>query len=420
MKNYRMLFLSLLLSLVCTCAARAAADAVTQWNLHAVQAVSAAGSARPGPSGSVDIAMMHAAVYDAVQAITGEYQPYRANIPGAHGSPAAAAAAAASHILLNRFPSQSSDLAAKYNAYLTANNISPLDPGIAVGQQAAAAIIEARRCEGMFPGPAGTFVGSTGIGKWRPTGPAFSAMSPGPWFGVLCPFTLESPDQFASDGPPALTSNQYAREYNEVKAYGVKIGSARSPEQTDMALFWSGNFTVMMNASLRQVSEARIADVSDSSRLFAMATMATADAMIATWNEKVQYNFWRPETAIQNGALDGNPKTEGDPTWAPLLPNPPYPDYGSGANAYTASTMYAIERFFGTDDVSLTITTTAGAAQQKTRSFDSLSQVMDEVVDARIFLGYHFRFADVRSRRLGHSVAKWGHQNYFRPSTGND
>jgi hypothetical protein len=420
MRKSRSLLLSILLSLVCTGIARA--DAVAEWNAHAVQATLTAGTARPGPSGVLDIAVVHAAVYDAVQSITGEYRPYHISVPGAHGSPDAAAATAAYLVLLNRFPGQIVDLTNKYNAYLAANGLSILDPGVSVGTQAANAIIALRAGDGAFPSPAPPpFTGSTAIGQWRPTPAAFSPMNPGPWLGQVRPFTIESPDQFLSDGPPALESNQYARDYKEVKAYGSQTGSSRSASQTDLALFWGGNFVVMMNATVRQLALTHALDISDSSRLFAMTTMANADTTIAVWNEKVHYNFWRPINAIREGDADGNDKTEGHSTWTPLVANPPYPDYGSGANGFSASTMHAVARFFGTEQLNFSIDTTNFANTTiDTREYSDVTQVMDEVVDARIWLGIHFRFADVCSRRLGHNVAKWGHHNYFRPTTGND
>jgi hypothetical protein len=420
MRKSRMLLLSIFLSLVCTGIAHA--DAVTEWNAHAVQATLTAGASRPGPSGAIDVAVVHAAIYDAVQSITGEYTPYNAAVPGAHGSPDAAAATAAYLVLLNRFPGQAGDLTTKYNTYLAANGLSIFDPGVAVGTQAANAIIALRNGDGAFPGGPLTFAGENEIGKWRPTPTAFSLMNPGPWLGQVRPFTIESPDQFLSDGPPALDSNQYARDYKEVKKYGGPLNSCcRSGEQTDLALFWGGNFGVMMNATVRQLATSHALDVSDSSRLFAMTTMANADTVIAVWNEKVHYNFWRPVTAIREGDSDGNDKTDGDTTWSPLVATPPYPDYGSGANGFSSSTMHAVARFFGTEQLSFTIGTTNSANTSiDTREYTDVTQVMDEVVDARVWLGIHFRFADVCSRRLGHKVAKWGHHNYFRPTTGND
>lgn len=393
------------------------ADAVSDWNAIAVQATVTAGAARPGPTGVIDIAMVHAAIYDAVQAIERRYQPYYVDIPNATGSPVAATAKAARDVLVNRFPAQATALDTAYQNFLIANGISPTDPGISVGERAAAGIIAVRSCDGAFPNPAPPpFVGGTGIGVWRPTPPANSPMNPGPWLGQVTPFLLTRPSQFRADPPPALTSNHYRQDYDEVKAVGSLNSTVRTPAQTDQAHFWAGNFGVMLNKLTRDLSVQHVNDIAESSRLFAMADLAMADAIIAVWNDKAHYVFWRPSTAIQNGEFDGNPNTAGDPAWTPLIANPPYPDHTSGANGITAAGTRALENFFRTDRMEMLITTTNTVpTNQDTRSFSRFSDVAQEVVDARIYLGIHFRFADEGSRRLGRRVADFGSRNYFRP-----
>jgi hypothetical protein len=399
-------------------ASMAKGDVVSDWNAIAVQATLTAGSTRPGPSGVLDIAMVHAAIYDAVQAIEGEYEPYYVDIPGASGSPIAAAAKAARDVLVNRFPTQTAALDAAFNNYLAANGISTDNQGIAVGARAAAAIIALRACDGSFPNPAPPpFIGGTGIGDWRPTPPANLSMNPGPWLGVVTPFTLTRPSQFRSKPPPPVTSKQYATEYNEVKNLGALNNSTRTAKQTDQAHFWAGNFVVMLNGLVRQLSDTQVDNVADSSRLFAMTSMAQADAIINVWNDKAHYNYWRPITAIHNGHVDGNGRTTGDPTWNSLIANPPYPDYSSGANGITGATMGALEKYFKNDDLKFSITTTnTGPTNEDTRNFLSLSSAAQEVVDARVYLGIHFRFADEASRTLGYKVADFGHQHFFRPA----
>ncbi len=391
------------------------ADAVSDWNAIAVQSVVTAG--RPGGSGTLDIAMVHAAIYDAVQAIEEDYEPYYVDVPGASGSPIAATAKAARDVLVSRFPAQAAAIDTAYVNYLIANGIPPNDPGVTVGAKVATAVIAFRACDGSFPNPAPPpFIGGTGIGQWRPTPPANSAMNPGPWQGVVAPFTLTRPSQFRSAPPPKLTSRQYATDYNEVKNLGALNNSTRTAAQTDQAHFWAGNTVVMMNAVVRQLSDAQVHDISESSRLFALTSMAQADAIITVWNDKAHYNFWRPITAIQNGHLDGNSRTTGDPTWTSLIAAPPYPDHSSGANGLSGSTMRALENYFKNDDVKFSITTTnTGPTNQDTRNFVSFSGAAQEVVDGRILLGIHFRFADEASRTLGYSVADHAFRNYFRP-----
>lgn len=389
------------------------ADVVSDWNAIAVQA--AVTAARPGGSGTLDVAMVHAAIYDAVQAIEEDYETYLVDIPNASGSPIAAAAKAAHDVLVNRFPTQATALDTAYANYLMANGIPPNDPGVAVGAKAAAAIIASRACDGSFPTAPEPFIGGTGIGQWRPTPPANSAMNPGPWQGVVAPFTLTRPSQFRSPPPPKVTSRQYATDYNEVKSLGALNNSTRTAAQTDQAQFYAGNFLVMMNAVVRHLSDTQVQSISESSRLFALTSMASADAIITVWNDKAHYNFWRPITAIQNGHLDGNSRTTGDPTWNSLIASPPYPDYSSGANGLASSTMRALENYFGNDEIKFSITTTnTGPTTQDTRSFTSFSAAAQEVVDARVLLGIHFRFADEASRTIGYRVADHVFRNYFQ------
>src|SRR5688572_7512195 len=211
MTHTRLLFATLF---IITLTAFARADVVTDWNVTAVQSVVAAGSARPGPSGAIDMAVVHLAMYDAIQAIEGDYTPYYADIRNASGSPIGAAAKAAHDVLVNRFPAQAGPLGVTYTNYLIAQGIPPIDPGIAVGQQAAASIIALRSCDGAFPAAPPPFTGSLAIGQWRPTPPGNLAMNPGPWFGNVTPFLLNRTFQFRSDPPPSLTSRRYTRDYN--------------------------------------------------------------------------------------------------------------------------------------------------------------------------------------------------------------
>lgn len=408
------------IAIVAALASSARADAVSDWNAIAVQATLTAGTARPGPSGVIDVAMVHAAIYDAVQAIEGKYETYYVDIPGADGSLIGATAKAARDVLISQFPAQAVALDATYQNYLVTHGIPLDDPGIAVGTAAAAGIIALRACDGSFPDPAPPpFIGGTGIGVWRPTPPANSPMNPGPWLGVVTPFTMTRPSQFRSPEPPEVTSRQYAKDYNEVKALGRATGSTRTPGQTDQAHFWAGNFGVMLNKLVRDISDAHVDDIADSSRLFALTSMAQADAIINVWNDKAHYVYWRPITAIQNGNIDGNPRTTGDPAWTALIATPPYPDYTSGANGITGATMRALKNFFRRDRMDFSVTTTnTGPTNEDTREFDRFSDAAQEVVDARIYLGIHFRFADEEARTLGTRVADWGYRNFMRPRHG--
>ena len=275
------------------------ADAVSDWNAIAVQTISAATPARPAPVAVLDMAMVHAAVYDAVQAIDRRFKPYHVEIPGASGSPDAAAARAAHDILVNLFPAQMMALDTTYQQYLTDHCLLANDPGVAVGAIAAMGIIALRANDGRFPPNQVPFVGGTTPGEWRPTDsfigtppapPPFSPMLT-PWVANVTPFTLKSGDQWRAKKPPALTSHEYTTAYNEVKALGARFNSSRTPEQTDLGLFWAANYVVLWNRALRNIAGAHVNNIGDSARLFALATLSMADAGITAWDSKVFYIF---------------------------------------------------------------------------------------------------------------------------------
>jgi hypothetical protein len=213
-----------------------------------------------------------------------------------------------------------------------------------------------------------------------------------PWLANVTPFTLTSPSQFRAPTPPSLTSKRYAAAYNEVKAMGAHDNSARTPEQTDLALFWNSNYLVLWNHALRDIVGARTLNIDDSARLLALASLAMADAGITAWDTKFHYVFWRPLTAIQQGDNDGNPETAGDPNWQPLINNPNYPDYTSGANNVTGAVTRMLALYFETDENTFSVGTT----------------------NAGIWEGIHFRFADVQARQQGRHVAQWVFSHFLR------
>jgi len=428
---------TLLGSILCGCltwATPVLADAVSDWNAITSQAVIAAGPVmRPGASIILDYAMVHAAVHDAVQAIEGKYEPYAIVIPGASGSSIAAAATAAHDVLVNRFPLQApgpTGLDATYLAYLAANNLLITDPGVSVGQQAAAGLIALRANDGSFPNPPlPPFNGppNPGPGDWRPT-PSYL---PGPppsgapmlneWLAFMTPFTLTSPDQFRPQtGPPALNSGKYTKDYKEVKRLGSDVNSERTQEQTDLATFWNLNFITQWYLALRDIATAHVDNIADSARLFALASLAGADSAITAWDSKRHFVFWRPVTAIQEGDNDGNPKTEGDVNWHPFINTPNYPDYTSGANNLTGAMAKTLKLFFHTNSFTFEVKSNNPLAVPPTRTYTHFSDPTDDVVEARILQGIHFRTADVVGRKQGRSVAKWVFKNFLRPVGGGD
>lgn len=396
------------------------ADAVTHWNEIAAASVAAG---RPGPIGQADLALVQAAVHDAVQAIEGRFEPYYAEVPGASGSPSAAVAAATHDVLVAFYPTQATTLDTTYFNYL-ANNGLGSDPGLAVGQAVAASIVPLRRLNpNPLPAP---FVGGTGIGEWRPTNsllgspPAPAPFSPmaTPWMGAFDPFTLTGPARFRAPPPPAVTSARYTTDYNEVKLMGSLTNSGRTPAQTDLAYFWTDNFAVQWNRALRAIANTHLHQIGDRARLFALANLAGADALITAWDSKKYYNFWRPVTAIQEGEFDGNANTIGDPAWQSLINNPNYPDYTSGANNITGAMTGTLALFFRRDPMNFEITSNAANVIQRTRSYSRFSQAAQEVVDARVLLGIHFRFADTEARTQGLHVAQWVYGHHLRPTPG--
>lgn len=393
------------------------ADVVADWNAIAVQ--STITGARPGPTGVIDLAIVHAAMYDAVQAIERDYEPYYVEVPGATGNPIAAAARAARDVLISRFPSQIDTINMHYQQYLMTRGIPESDPGVAVGVAAAAGIVAMRACDGSFPTVAPPpFIGGTGIGVWRPAPPANLPMQ-APWLGSVAPFFMTRPTQFRADPPPSVSSRRYAKDYNEVKAVGALNGSTRNPWQTDVAHFYAGNTLVIWNRALRDISNANVSSVAESSRLFALAEMAVADALITSWNDKTHYVFWRPITAIHEGDSDGNQWTDGDANWESLIVTPPYPDYTSGAVNFATAMTRSLEHFFETDVMTFSVTTTNTVPTvQDTRTYHRLSDAAEDVVDARVYSGIHFRFADEAARKQARGIALWGYKNYLRPVRG--
>lgn len=400
----------------------ACSDAVVDWNEIAQQAIV---TGRPGPIGAMDSALVQVAVHDAVQAIDKRFEPYHVEVKRAHGSRSAAAAAAAHGVLVGMYPTQAATLDATYFNYLAAHGLTG-DPGLLVGEQVAAGILPLRRTDPVpLPPP---FTGGTDIGQWRPT-PSFIGNPPAPpsgapmavhWMAGFDPFTLTGPARFRADPPPAVPSERYRKDYDEVKKLGSFGSTDRTPEQKDIAYFYTDNFLAQWNRALRSIATNRLRRTGDTARLFALANLSVADAVITSWDSKKFYNVWRPITAINEGDNDGNPKTAGDPTWQPLINTPNYPDYTSGANNVTGAMTRTLSLFFERDRMTFEVTSLAPLAIQKTRVYNRFSEAADDVVDARIYLGIHFRFADTAARKQGQRVAEWAFNHFLLPLDDDD
>ena len=393
-----------------------AADAVTFWN-----EVASGATASRGPASMTDMAKVHIAIHDAVQAFEGRFEPYCSAIPNAAGSPSAAVAKAARDVLVGVLPLTPAQLAAldaTYTNFLSGNGLLG-DAGIAIGQQAAACILSHRANDGTWPSPAPTFFGESSPGSWRPTTSPPSSMVT-PWLAVVVPFALRESSQLRpAPGPPSLKSGLYTRDYNEVMAVGSKTSTVRTPEQTELANFYSDNFLLLMPRTLRTIAETMGTDLGESGRLFALAHIAAADALISSWDSKVYWNFWRPITAIREGDADGNPNTAGDPAWEPFITTPGYPDYTSGANNLMGSVMRIVELFFRTDQITFVMESKAAAAVNKFKTYHRLSEVTQDVQDVRVYQGIHFRFADEVAYRQGRRSADWAFSHVLKPAGGN-
>jgi hypothetical protein len=294
--------------------------------------------------------------------------------------------------------------------------------GILIGSQAAAAMLAARANDGRNVTGV-VWATSTAAGRWRAVAPLNNSVFA--HFGNVTPLTMKSTDQFTTEGPPAITSAQYATEFNEVKAKGAQSGSTRTAAETSLAGFVGANPLPYMNAGLRGIATAKGLSTAQQARLFAMTSFSSADALIACFNNKGLWNFWRPQTAIREAANDGNPATSPDAGWLSLFATPGYPDEPSGYNCYTAGLWQSARAFFGTDKMSFTLTSPGVPANAAAgnpvgvagspRDYTRFTDVIRDTIDGRILTGFHFRTADVHGAWIGKKVAQWVDKHYFEP-----
>jgi len=405
----------------------ASANEVTRWNEIAVTTVNGQTPITSAPpAGSIFMAMTQGAVYGAVNAIDRHGRPYLVKRRYPMASTDAAAVTAAFRVLDSLFPGQHAMLQAEYDISLAGIPDGPLKrTGIQVGTAAADAML-AEGHDGRTV--IGCTFGSGGAGEWQPLADANGnpLCDPSPWVRDAVPFMVRSATQFRTAGHLDLTSPEYTAEFTEVKNIGSLNSNTRTPEQSHAAAFWQTNPAANYNAIARRLVAERSLGVSDSARLFAMLDLTAADALITTWSDKYARNFWRPITAIRHADIDGNPDTEADPSWIPMfdpsldpaiggsgppLITPPYPEHPSGATAYASASMHALASYFGTDEMSFYATSSRFPGEQ--RPFNRFSDVTNEILQARIWAGIHFRTADVQSANLGREVERYIHTHYF-------
>jgi hypothetical protein len=408
------------------------ASEVSHWNQVAVTTLAAI----PGPNGGappafqINMGMVQGAVYDAVNAIgPKQHQPYLLKARAGAAASIDAAVATAAYDVLSALVSTAPEIAlfpgrAGLLNTLSSEYAESLDAieddafkmqGIAVGHAAAEAMLDAREGDGRFgPSP---WVSNPAPGHWQPqlNAAGQQILDPTPWAGGVKPFLIQSSSQFRSSPPPALDSAQWATEFNEVKSLGRATDSTRTDEQTYIARWWQSAPILSWNEVARQLIEWNDLDAADSARLLALQNLSGADAAINCWNDKYHFDFWRPWNAIPRALEDGNPDTEPDDTWTALL-TAPYPEWTSGHNCLDAAHVAVLQMFFGDDPGSFQITSTfVNPGGPAVRTFDTFSQALAEVIEARIWAGLHYRSADVEGQRLGRNVANYAAENYFQP-----
>ena len=394
-----------------------AQDVVFDWNGHAANAIVTVANLPP-PRAMIRLAMVHVAMYDSVNAIEGyPFAPYavRPDVV-TPASPEAASVAAAHDVLVALFPGQQADLDVKYATSLAAIADGPAKTnGISVGQEVAAGILLFRATDGRDA--VVTYTPGSGPGVWNPTPPAFLPAQ-APEVAQVRPWTLNSPSQFRAEPPPDLTSDTWVRDYNETKSVGVATGSTRTPEQTDLARFISDQPVLQWNRAWRGISASQGLMLVDNARLFALLTTAVSDAMIACWDSKFYYNFWRPVTAIRAGDTDGNTQTGPNPSWIGLVVTPNHPEYPAAHGCFSAAATETLDFFFGTDDFDFTMNSLVAGLTEPVRHYTSFSQALQDIVDARIYGGMHYRNSTQKGAIIGKQVSHFATSHFFRPMPG--
>ena len=387
------------------------ADTVTQWNLTMIAGLEAA--AVPPPPAARIGAIVQASVFDAVNGIARRYAPYHVAPAAPPGASRDAAAAGAAHTALAALiPGQKPLFDAQLAATLAQISDDPSHPGPAVrrglawGTTVATGILAWRATDGYTTPPPPYTVGTV-PGDWQPTPPAFLGPPAAPLFrqfAAMTPFALTSPSQFAPPGPPPLTSARYTQDLAEVQALGSATSTTRTPGQTQTAIFWQDDTpAAMWNRAADQLAQATGLPLAPNARLLAQLNIALADATIAVWNAKNTDNFWRPVTAIRATA---------DPAWTPLLPTPAFQEYPSAHSGVSSAAASVLASFYGN---TTPFTVTSAGLPGVQRDFQTFSAAVQQVEDARIYAGFHFRFSCADAAALGAHVASYVTSTLMQP-----
>ncbi len=408
-----LLFNSIFCLLISFCAVQA--DVITDWNTAALDAIRIDRSAPP--IASRNLAMLHTAMFDAVNGITRTHQPYlvTGHVP-AKASVVAAASAAAYNMLVAAYPGQQTNFAAVYVAAISSVPNSPhKDAGTTWGETVARAVLQSRTNDGSAVTV--PYVPGTNVGDWTPTPPGFAPALLPQW-GQVTPFAMLSGSQFRPPTPPLLTSSQYTLDFLMTRSLGAITNSLRTADQTEIALFWvDGPGTATppghWNEIAQTVALAQGNSLEQNARLFALLNIALADAAISCWDSKYTFNRWRPVTAIQQADLDGNPDTIADANWSSLIPAPPFPEYTSGHSTFSAAAAAVLASFYGADAISFA--TGSDGLPNVTRTFASFSSAADEAGLSRIYGGIHFMTSNENGLTSGGQLGAYVVQNFLLP-----
>jgi hypothetical protein len=396
----------ILLALTALLSSVTAADVVTDWNQKANASIL---EAKIYPfAGTRVMAIVHAAMFDAINSIEGHYTPYKFKVSAPPGSsPEAAGVAAAHAALVKLFPEQKAALDTAYTASLAQIPEGPgKTSGMAIGEEAAAKVLAWRASDG-----------SDAPNTYRPVttpGTYITTTLPiGTQWGSVTPWVMERGSQFRPGPPPALSSAQWAADYNEVKELGGKKSTRRTAEQTEMARFWVITGPQSFDPIARQLADAPGRSLSQNARLFALVEIAVADSYIAVFDAKYTFNFWRPITAIRNGDIDGNDSTVREPGWEPLIDTPLHPEYPCAHCINSGAARAVLEAEFGTGPhpLSMTSPTVPGAVHK----WPSIAEYAEEVALARIYGGIHYRNSLVVGKAMGKKIGDLAVQNYLKP-----
>src|SRR5215213_1213178 len=389
-------------------------DVILQWNRVLTETVRTPGQQPATIMPVRSFAIMHAAMFDAVNSIDGSHTPYLIEVAGSQNASIDAAAAQAAHdVLAALYPTRVGIFDAELAISLQGIEEYRAQQGIHVGQIVAERLLAVRGNDGWNVTPPAYSLPAT-AGNWQPA-PGLAAFTHYP---AVMPFGVTSGTQFKPNAPPALTSAEYAADLNEVKEIGSLTSVTRTADQTLVARLWAGvgtptNFLFVWNNVARSVSLARGSSTVEKARLFALTNMALHDALQTTFASKFVYGLWRPVTAIRRADEDGNANTAADPAWSSLIVNPPYPSYAGNNAAIGTSQSMILTLFFGRDD--LTFQHTWEGAGGATRSYAGFSAMADEEARARVYGGVHFTFDNVAGQSVGRNVANYIFANVMRP-----